>query len=730
MKEDDFVSGSFRRWGTTLFPLLILALLAGLGCRRELPELFDRNMAPETFITSAPADSLSDSWQVHVHWHGRDTDGEVSYFLWAWTDSSHSWFSAWNPETRAADRILQEGDFNATHLTTATDSIFVLQANEEGGTSRDLTFSVVAVDDKGRRDPVPARLYFTSSVDRRPEIHWIEDAPADLPEGVAWVTTERDTLPAGTPFGCAFYGSTENGYVRGYQWTFGSSPAWYPQDEYGQALWSYSHSDYAGLDSIFLNYENDVAGTEPEMAEYYRYGLFRVKARCIDLAGVESEIDPSPDNPIGVLIPILNEDPDTRLRPLDEAADEFPMKLVYSPFSLGGAGADTTVYPLVEKFDSLTAEGDTLKGFFYRIAEPLPWGEDVELSFNYEGWDRDDPLMASGAEIDSRFQMSYKWETHNLGLMHEPTAIVYGLSLGRYPSGGREGELREIAEVDGFGETEAGFSMNVGPFNYEVAGYAIDHFGRVDGTPALIQFNGGFSSVVDSILLLVKHVEDEQVTESTESVNLTNLDPGDPIRIAIGANVYMSNPASSEWLSWDEASKTATIKPVSVSPMPAIVGEYLITFRVYGHDDVRNGSNAQLGGALWDLTDALDPDNFEQFSDPGLFRIEEGGFLKSWQSLSSSGVSHLGYFDLTFAVEDTVLVLAEGGMSGNILDEETPDELGEKTIEFRFRNTLSTDMFSGLIEAAQQSNLSLYQMGRASDVESLEIRIDYENLMD
>jgi hypothetical protein len=137
-----------------------------------------------------------------------------------------------------------------------------------------------------------------------------------------------------------------------------------------------------------------------------------------------------------------------------------------------------------------------------------------------------------------------------------------------------------------------------------------------------------------------------------------------------------------------------------------------------------------LGGALWDLTDAEDTDNFEQFSDPGLFRIEEGGFLKSWQSLSSSGVSHLGYFDLTFAVEDTVLVLAEGGMSGNILDEETPDELGEKTIEFRFRNTLSTDMFSGLIEAAQQSNLSLYQMGRASDVESLEIRIDYENLMD
>jgi len=70
--------GRFRQWGLPILILSTLALAGGLGCRKELPELFDRNNPPETFITSAPVESLIDAYKVHVHWHGEDRDGEIS----------------------------------------------------------------------------------------------------------------------------------------------------------------------------------------------------------------------------------------------------------------------------------------------------------------------------------------------------------------------------------------------------------------------------------------------------------------------------------------------------------------------------------------------------------------------------------------------------------------------------------------------------------------------------
>ena len=66
--------GRRSRWGSSLLFLVILALIAGMGCRKELPELFDRNNPPETYITSAPVESIFDSYKVHVHWHGEDID--------------------------------------------------------------------------------------------------------------------------------------------------------------------------------------------------------------------------------------------------------------------------------------------------------------------------------------------------------------------------------------------------------------------------------------------------------------------------------------------------------------------------------------------------------------------------------------------------------------------------------------------------------------------------------
>ena len=160
---------------------------------------------------------IIDGYRVHLHWHGEDRDGDIAYFLWAWTDSSDAYYSAWNPESDPEDRILRGGDFDATHLTTRTDSVFVLLANDNGSMSRDLSFNITAVDDQGKRDPVPARLYFTASVDRRPNVLWLDEPWGALDPDAKWIATEPETLDAGQPFSCAFTGETDNGFIKGFQ---------------------------------------------------------------------------------------------------------------------------------------------------------------------------------------------------------------------------------------------------------------------------------------------------------------------------------------------------------------------------------------------------------------------------------------------------------------------------------------------------------------------------------
>ncbi len=706
--------GRCRRWGTSLLFLFILTLIAGMGCRKELPELFDRNNPPETYITSAPVESIFDSYKVHVHWHGEDSDGEIAYFLWAWTDSANAWYEAWNPESNAEDRVLREGDFNATHLTTRTDSTFILQANEDGGMSRDLTFSITAVDDQGRRDPVPARLYFNTSVDRRPEIHWLEEPLGDLDPGVIWVGTEPETLDAGQPFACAFTGETENGFVKGYQWNSGGGTVWFPLVN-GQTGWTFQDPAWADIDSIRLDFNNDILGGDADMIEFYDDGVFRVKAKCIDQAGVESSVITSPGSLKGVVVPILNRDPDTRLR------DDLPVVVSYTTYD----GLPDTLYPEVERIDTREP------GFHYRLLDPIPWGQDVRLELHLQGWDYDDPLVAEGNDIKTSYQIGYNWKIKNLNLLDvdHPDSYNQGSSTGRYPPGGREG-LQENLGYGRFGESGMHFDMNLGPMDYTVKGFAIDHFGRVDGTPMTLEFQGGFPPAVDSIVMLSKYLnpDDGGTYYSDQSVNLTELPEGTTVGIDIGAEFYPFDPPPADWLTWDADTNTALFRPVNVEgtlPDP-LTGRYQITFRVYGSDDIRNGDSALLAGIIWDLYDTDYENNGAQFTEEDFFDIDEGGYIKTWQYLTEDDDPHDNFFEVSFAVMDTIFTVAG---DGNIQMEETPLWLGEKEFTSIFRNTYPFETLVELIETAQQSAQSIGSKGRSSEKESVMIDIQYKNLL-
>ena len=705
-----------RRLGTLLSLTLMLALALGLGCRKELPELFDRNQAPETYITAAPVESLFDGFQVDLSWYGLDPDGEVAYFLWAWTDSSRAYYAAWNPETRVDDRDISNEDglfWDVSHLTTSTDSTFTIQTNDQGGTARDVTFNITAVDDQGKRDPLPARLYFFGSVDQRPQIVWLETPP--------------DTLDAGEVFQARFTGSTNNGYILGYQWSYGSDPHFFPRNENCDPIWTYQVSEncdpymdwcldefgdtlrFCGLEdstAITLTFPNDAE----MMQGFYKYGTYLIKARCKDLAGVESEVNTNPNNLKGVLSPVLNRDPDTRLRPYNAGSGDYPVLVRYKedpndPYIEYGVNA--------VRVDTLHDGSPAPAGFHYALADTLPWGDETWVRMFWQGWDYDNPIIAvepdmaqeGDSVITTLFQTSFVWKTLNLRTNYPFSATSDGL----YPDGGEVGLQEDLEFADDvYGEAGADFEMNVAvPADYVVYGYCKDYFDRIDGTPATVTFTGGFASFADSVVL--------GTVGSANTVNLTTLPPGDPVRIDLKAAVFTP---STDLFEWDAAERTAIIQPGLVTgTYPSGTNEFTIALTVYGHDDPRNGAEASLARFFWNLLDTGYAHPSFQFVE-NVYYVDDGSTVLYWTDvIESTDPPPEGSYTVLLKVIDTM---------ENVHSAVTPDYLGLKTFSGKFTNTPASRVVTGFIEEEEQLTTGLNTIGRVGYPIETEIDIRYK----
>ena len=190
---------------------VVVVMVCGLGfmasCAKD-PLQVDRNRPPETYLVSAPAESASASYRIHLYWRGEDPDGYVAGFLWSWDDSSISAF----------------------RFTTKTDSIFELTVNDSAtlvsgtsqtqpGTTRPHTFFLRAVDNLGKQDPSVAvfsrRVYNASTL--KPTIRFV----GAIPSGAG-----NDTLRDGEPFKVCWTGSDADGWVKYYRYDIGpfSSP--------------------------------------------------------------------------------------------------------------------------------------------------------------------------------------------------------------------------------------------------------------------------------------------------------------------------------------------------------------------------------------------------------------------------------------------------------------------------------------------------------------------------
>lgn len=182
-----------RTWPRILSASLLSAVAGivligtfGPGCRDENEIPVDRNLAPETFLTGAPGDSQTTFYAVQLYWSGVDQDGVVAGYEYAVTESL--------PD-------LENIEYT---FTTRTDSLFRFQVEP----TREVLghrFYVRAVDNDGKRDPVPAWTFFGSRNTCPPEVEFTQAIgfSPDFSETIRITSTGSrdreitDTIPAG-----------------------------------------------------------------------------------------------------------------------------------------------------------------------------------------------------------------------------------------------------------------------------------------------------------------------------------------------------------------------------------------------------------------------------------------------------------------------------------------------------------------------------------------------------
>ena len=232
-----------------LFCLFFLVLSS--GCRNPIPPA-DNNQAPETWITSAPQDTITTKdgrpiqsppgtipVQYHIYWAGSDVDGSVAGYYYAVVETTTvtppgiPLPSLPGPKPR---------DY---HFTTRTDTTFIFNVTENSP-DRQHAFFVYAIDNKGKADATPARFIFNAQ-DNYPPAVIIDDArstsdmfrqssPGSAPVPIHFVKTitdtfnfnqvvYKDTVPSNGVLTFHWYGqpSLPGTYVTGYRYKLDES---------------------------------------------------------------------------------------------------------------------------------------------------------------------------------------------------------------------------------------------------------------------------------------------------------------------------------------------------------------------------------------------------------------------------------------------------------------------------------------------------------------------------
>jgi hypothetical protein len=226
--------------------LCLLAIIAGVGCRKALVPNIDRNKAPETWITAAPFDTITlvkgerptagtIPVRFHVYWAGGDQDGAVVGYYLAVVETLPPKGGGLPPPLPGP----RPGDY---HYTARTDSVFIFEVGE-AITDRQHAFYIYAVDNQGKPDPTPARFIFSAS-DRFTPLAVFDQARAtgsvfffdngilksetrffDIRDSLDFNPIPSDTVPSGSRLTFRFHGEVTlpGSVVKGFRYRLDES---------------------------------------------------------------------------------------------------------------------------------------------------------------------------------------------------------------------------------------------------------------------------------------------------------------------------------------------------------------------------------------------------------------------------------------------------------------------------------------------------------------------------
>jgi hypothetical protein len=359
------------RWSVGVFVVLIgVILVAGPACRNIPTSNTDRNRAPETYLTAAPADSIAGGGLERVphrfraSWSGSDVDGEVVGFYVAVTETtlSASGFPFRLPPPKPSQY----------RFTTSRDSLFIFSVIEGRGADRQHALYVFAVDNQGKVDPTPAVTHLVARDQNLPEIVFLEAVGRGtiynllpggvgvMPQDFARPLTDATELPLHAPIDTIPSGGWVRFAWRGFDRDFASYITGY--------LYKLVETEFVRVDTTVTSVEYGRGfGANPNPLPI---GLNTFRLRAIDEAGGTTQPDAlrqffvnfSPDTwfagpDVAVLAPNLMQDSLGWYFPLVPNSTE-PLDFPGSPI-----GADTLVSLPAERPDKSPVTGELLNTF-------------------------------------------------------------------------------------------------------------------------------------------------------------------------------------------------------------------------------------------------------------------------------------------------------------------------------------------------------------------------------
>jgi len=438
-------------YGVTVFLLVVAMILP--ACRRENPPL-DRNIAPETYLTSSPPETTETDYRVHLYWHGIDKDGEVVRYMFYISDTLMTLKPDDEPEQELLDwnPAIRGSDYRKGTFTTKTDSVFIFKGYDDktGAMINRQAFHIVAIDDGGKIDPTPARLQFLAKVRGIPQVsYWINTGGGFVP----YNPQALDTISMFVHFSIKFIATTVNNAITGYRWTYGGKIL---PDENNDGAPEWYIPSVNPPETVLVTISNQGEDKQPS-------GVFNFKVIARDEAGALSQSNLVTGE--GICKIVINHDPDTRV---------IGGECFFTPQSTGVP-------------ESLRVD------FNDGIPDTLPFGSILRI--DYLGWDdkKDMGTLENNPPLPIRFQFRYiRW-------YYDIDGMVAGTRLTPwYPFTGPE-DTNPGADLDDPTRDQDSTSMRVGSYDYYFVVRSFDEQLRPDGTPDTIRFFGNFPPKIDSV---------------------------------------------------------------------------------------------------------------------------------------------------------------------------------------------------------------------------------------